>query len=199
MRRHQTPAKTAAVSPEPVRRRRRFLGFRKARAIGAVGMVLAASLALVGIEATPAHAVTTCGPWHYIAFGQTGLNLKPEDDNYLYATGRANQDFWNQQVQFCRDPDWGANHYAIRSNRGGKYWSSFMADLDRGRICSCSTRVFDPQELFEITDFDGNFFLIKSVGKNRFLNGSTMPVTLGGARENGTNLYLISPRDLRYW
>jgi hypothetical protein len=167
------------------------------RRIGALmAALLMAALVLVGVAASPAQAATGCGAWHVISYGQSGRAVTVGADSYLYPVGGS--DFWNQQVQFCRDPLWSAGHYAIHSNRGGRYWTTkfTVAPFYEPPVCSCSSQIYNTHELFAITDFDGRFWTIKSVATGRYLTG-TSPITLDHSGVlNGTNLFLISPRNL---
>jgi hypothetical protein len=185
---------------ENVVRKRETFSASLRRVATSAALSLVAMLAMMGVHQTAAHAATSCGPWHTIAFGQTGLNLKVESNGYIYASG--GPDYWNQQLQFCRDPGWGSAHYAIHSNRGGLFWSSFFGSSNGWAVCSCSAGIYEGfHELFEIKDFDGNFFTIRSVGTGRYLTVSSGMLLLQNSSVplNGTNLFLISPRDLRYW
>jgi hypothetical protein len=158
--------------------------------------LLMAALALVGVATTPAQAATSCGAWHIISYGQTGKAITVGADSYLYPVGGA--DYWNQQVQFCHDPLWTADHYAIHSNRGGGYWTTkfTVSPFNEPPVCSCSSQIYNTHELFAIDNFDGNFWTIRSVATGRYLTG-TSPITLDHSGfKNGTNLFLISPRNL---
>jgi hypothetical protein len=174
---------------------------RALKALTAVVTMLASMLVVLGVYATPAHAVTTCGPWHRITWGEGGLNLVVTNrSDYIMHYGQPNVEPWNQLLQFCHDPIWTSTHYAIRSNGNGYYWTT---DTNSTYVCACSLKVYNEHELFEILDYDGNFYTIAGVGKAGYLTGrgsiyirresnNTIPL-------NGGNLFLISPRDLRYW
>ena len=171
-----------------------------------VMLALAAVVAgLVGTAGTAKAAGIQCShSWHYIIFGQTGRTVKPVTDEtgtFLQAVGNRNQDPWNQQVLFCRDPLWGANQYAIFTNLGSAYWNNeWYSRIPLYTVGSISS----PNQLFQIDDFDGNFFTLLSVTDNWQAPGYVYAdqnkgyklFANNGYSKTGINLFQISPRAL---
>jgi hypothetical protein len=152
-------------------------------------------------QAAPAQAATECSrTWHYIKAGERNRNVKPVGEaELLYAIGIQSQDYWNQQLLFCRDPGWGPNHYAIYANATGNYWSRGIypwLPIHAGAVA-----IFDPRQLFEVKSYDGNFFTIKSVqvGLEAYVRadrGDGLLLADRGLQLGGDNLFLIQPRNL---
>ena len=188
------PRPTRGV-PHRSRRRHRLA----ATAVAAFLGLLAAFLVAPG----SAHAAvgTQCSKhWHTIAFGQTGLNVEPDEYGSMHAVGNPRVDPWNQYVQFCRDDRWGVGQYAIRSNRGGAYWTSeWYSNIP---VFSHST-IDNPDELFYLQKYDSKFSTIYWVSQgwehSGFLyadSGRGYGVYAnGGDTLSGINLFVISPAD----
>jgi hypothetical protein len=146
----------------------------------------------------PARLATGCSrTWHYITHGETGLNVQPVIAYYyLRADGIPGVNYWNQQFLFCRDPDWGPNHYAIYSNLTKKYW---WADSG-GNLWADYPSIDNPNQLFEVASFDGYWSTIRYVGDHtpyyvRPLPGSTALFAYPGQLA-GVYLFRIEPPDL---
>jgi hypothetical protein len=179
---------------------------RGRRVLGAVVAVLLAA-GLIAVP-EPAMAVTGCSKsWHYITHGETNLNLEPQVGAHgsrpLHATGGT--DYWNQQFLFCRDPGWGANHYAIWSNMAGAYCSTSYA----GRVSCESPAIEGLAQLFAIRRYDSTWWYITDVHNNGFIDRLLYPDVVSPelppnpivadqilAPLNGAHLFRITPSNL---
>src|SRR5689334_181143 len=111
-----------------------------------------------------AHADLHCSAsWHFVTHGQSGATARPDTSDvvpYVKANGNRSADPWNQQVQFCHGDGWTSNHYAIRSNANGKYWTS---NPGQGFVTSQATAL-NEAALFEVNRYDGTWWSIRFVG-----------------------------------
>jgi hypothetical protein len=161
-----------------------------------VTFALAAFLALAALvlpNPAPAHAAVACSTsWHTIKASEVGLNVKPYSNTALHAWG--GNDYWNQQFLFCRDPNWGANHYGIYSNATGKYCNGLISVV----YCNLSG-IPNVYALFEVKPYDGTFWTIKEVGNNAYVypdvNGGNQLKANRGLILTGSNLFEIYPRN----
>jgi|tagenome__1003787_1003787.scaffolds.fasta_scaffold19178526_1 hypothetical protein len=127
-------------------------------------LAVAAILALGCVTGLPgtAHADLHCSTsWHYITHGQSGMTARPEAEglNWVHANGNRSADPWNQQVTFCYGDGWGANHYAIYSNRTGKYWGSDGQGAIIARVSG-----LNEYAVFEVLRYDSKWWSIRYVG-----------------------------------
>jgi len=100
----------------PGRRRRLLLH------LGLVLLVSAGNLFAVSSSARADDGLPCSRSWHYIMHAESHRYVV-ESMGGQYAWGTRNVEPWNQQLVFCRQPGWGPDHYAIKTNVSKCYWN----------------------------------------------------------------------------
>jgi hypothetical protein len=135
------------------------------RAAALVGLLALVSTAFVASAAPAVASTTSCSPaWHTIK--ASALNrMVTFNNDYFFAMANGSKGVapWNQQVLFCRDPNWTAGHYGIYTNYSGLYCGRNEPHGDREFVSCGWGRIYNENNLFEIKRYDSKFWSIKHV------------------------------------
>ena len=132
-----------------------------------LGLVMLSVGATLIIAPQPAAAATSCSSkWHTIKASAVDRKVTFHHGYFAYSDGRQGVEVWNQQILFCRDPRWIANHYGIYTNYSGGYCgANYDVDGNSTDFIHCGwAAIYDTQQLFEIKRYDSKFWSIKLLG-----------------------------------